>query len=169
MTHGRRTVLLVCFLAAVCGDALSAGKEPPIGKTAPDFHVTTFDGTKLSLADFKGQVLVVNFWATWCTPCKAELPMLDAYYKAQQQAGLKVLAVTTEDSLPPSQLKKLASVLTIPMVRQFRGDYGPIKAVPTNFVIDRAGVLRYAKAGAWTLDDLNDILVPLLREEAPAI
>jgi cytochrome c biogenesis protein CcmG, thiol:disulfide interchange protein DsbE len=131
--------------------------------------VTTFDGTKLSLADFKGQVLVVNFWATWCTPCKAELPMLDAYYKAQQNAGLKVLAVTTEDSLPPSQLKKLASVLTIPLVRLFRGDYGPIKAVPTNYVIDRAGVLRYAKAGSWTLDDLNDILVPLLREQAPAI
>jgi thiol-disulfide isomerase/thioredoxin len=43
-----------------------SAKEPPIGKAAPDFHVTTFDGTKLSLADFKGQVLVVNFWATWC-------------------------------------------------------------------------------------------------------
>jgi cytochrome c biogenesis protein CcmG/thiol:disulfide interchange protein DsbE len=94
--------------------------------------------------------------------------MLDAYYRVQQKAGLRVLAVTTEDSAPPSQLKKLASVLTIPMVRQFRGDYAPLKAVPTNYVIDRAGVLRYAKPGAWTLDNLNDILVPLLREEAPA-
>jgi len=169
MRHGRRTILVFCLLATLAGEVFAASKEPPIGKPAPDFHVTTFDGTKLSLADFKGQVLVVNFWATWCTPCKAELPMLDAYYKAQQKAGLKVLAVTTEDSLPPSQLKKLAAVLTIPMVRLFRGDYGPIKAVPTNYVIDRAGVLRYAKAGAWTLDDLNDILVPLLREEAPAI
>lgn len=156
-------------MAALSADVFAAAKEPAIGKPAPDFHVTTFDGTKLSLADFKGQVLVVNFWATWCAPCKAELPMLDAYYKAQQKAGLKVLAVTTEDSLPPSALKKVSAVLTIPMVRKFTGDYGPIKAVPTNYVIDRAGVLRYAKAGAWTLDDLNDILVPLLREEAPEI
>lgn len=166
MTQGCSSILLVCFLA-LAGEVLAAAKDPIVGKPAPDFHVTTFDGTKLSLAGFKGQVLVVNFWATWCAPCRAELPMLDAYYKAQQKAGLKVLAVTTEDSPPPSALKKVAAALTIPMVRKFTGDYGPLHALPTNSVIDRAGVLRYAKAAAWNLDDLNDILVSLLQEEAP--
>jgi cytochrome c biogenesis protein CcmG/thiol:disulfide interchange protein DsbE len=92
--------------------------------------------------------------------------LLDRYYRLQQPAGLRVLAVTTEDSAPLSQLKPLAAALTIPMVRRFKGDYGPLKGVPTNYVIDRAGILRYAKAGALTLDHLNATLVPLL--SAPA-
>ena len=141
--------------------------EPPIGKAAPDFRVTTYDGKKLTLADFKGQVLVVNFWATWCTPCKTELPMLDFFYRQREKAGLKVLAVTTEDSVPPSQLQKVAAALAIPMVRRFKGDYGVLKGVPTNYVIDRSGTLRYAKAAAWNIESMNEILIPLLNEPAP--
>jgi thiol-disulfide isomerase/thioredoxin len=135
-----------------------------VGKPAPDFKVITLDGKELTLADFKGQVLILNFWATWCGPCKRELPLLDAYYKAQQKFGLRVLAVTTQDSLPLSQLQPLAAVLTIPMVRRFRGPYSDPEAVPTNYVVDRQGVLRYAKAAAFSLDDLNSLLVPLLKE-----
>ncbi len=138
-----------------------------VGKPAPDFKVTTLDGKELSLSDFKGQVLVLNFWATWCGPCKRELPLLDAYYKAQQKFGLRVLAVTTQDSLPLSQLQPLAAALTIPMVRRFRGPYSDPEAVPTNYVVDRQGVLRYAKAAAFSLDDLNGLLVPLLQEPTP--
>jgi cytochrome c biogenesis protein CcmG, thiol:disulfide interchange protein DsbE len=164
MTHGPRYALLLGCFAALAAFHAATAKDALVGAPAPSFQVTTFDGKKLTLADFKGEVLVINFWATWCGPCKQELPMLDKYYRARQDVGLRVLAVTTEDSLPPSQLQNLASVLTIPMVRRFKGDYGPLKAVPTNYVIDRSGVLRYAKAAALTLDDMNDILVPLLSE-----
>lgn len=167
MTPGRQAVLLFAAIAMLASVSIAAGKEPEVGKPAPDFRVTTFDGKKIGLADFKGQVLVVNFWATWCTPCKKELPMLDFYYREREKAGLKVLAVTTEDSVPPSQLKKVAALLAIPMVRQFKGNYGPLKAVPTNYIIDRSGVLRYAKAAALNIDDMNEILIPLLNEEAP--
>jgi peroxiredoxin len=142
-------------------------KRLVVGKPAPDFKVTTLDGKQLTLADFKGQVLVLNFWATWCGPCRQELPLLDGYYKAQQKFGLRVLAVTTEDSLPLDRLKPLAAVLTIPMVRRFRGPYSDPEAVPTNYVIDRTGTLRYAKAASFSLDDLNGLLVPLLKEPAP--
>jgi cytochrome c biogenesis protein CcmG/thiol:disulfide interchange protein DsbE len=159
-------LLLGCF-AALAALHAAAAKDALVGAPAPNFQVTTYDGKKLTLADFKGQVLVINFWATWCGPCKQELPMLDKCYRSRQDVGLRVLAVTTEDSLPPSQLQKLASVLSIPMVRRFKGDYGPLKAVPTNYVIDRSGVLRYAKAAALTLDDMNEILVPLLRGADP--
>jgi peroxiredoxin len=159
------------FLIVVCsgllsGVAFGARGLPVVGQSAPDFEVTTLDGKTLRLADFKGQVVVLNFWATWCEPCKKELPMLNVYYRMRQSAGLRVLAVTTEDSAPLSQLKPLAAALAIPMVRYFKGDYGPLKGVPTNYVIDRNGVLRYAQAGALTLEDLNTVLVPLLSEPA---
>jgi hypothetical protein len=95
------------------------------------------------------------------------LPLLEGYFRAQQHAGLKVLAVTTEDSLTPYQLKPLQKVLTLPMVKRFSGNYGQIKYLPTNFVIDRAGVLRYAQSGAFSLESLNAILVPLLNEMPP--
>jgi thiol-disulfide isomerase/thioredoxin len=129
---------------------------------APDFHVTTFDGTMLSLSDFKGQVLILNFWATWCEPCRTELPLLNSYYRLRKEAGLRVLAVTTEDSLPLSDLKPLAAHVAFPMARRFKGGYGSPKLIPTNYIIDRDGILRYARAGAFTLDDLNTILIPLL-------
>jgi thiol-disulfide isomerase/thioredoxin len=140
-------------------------KAPVVGQPAPDFAVTTFDGAKLSLADFKDQVLVINFWATWCAPCKKELPILDAYFAIQQTHGLRVVAVTTEDSAPLQSLKPLAAKVRFPMARSMRGPYRVMTGVPTNYVIDRRGILRYARAGAFDLDALNDILVPLLREQ----
>jgi cytochrome c biogenesis protein CcmG/thiol:disulfide interchange protein DsbE len=147
--------------------ALAAKLE--VGKPAPNFQVTTFDGQKLSLSDLKGQVVVVNIWATWCGPCKIELPLLNAYYRNQKDNGLRVIAVTTEDSVPNSYLVPLSKLLTIPLARNFRGsgDYGRVKAVPTNYVIDRAGVLRYAEAGAFTEAGLNKVIGPLLEEEPP--
>ena len=141
--------------------------RPQVGQPAPDFKVALLDGRQLTLADFRGQVLVINYWATWCGPCRNELPLLDAYYKVQGQYGLRVLFVTTDDSAPISALKPLAKVMSAPLVRRFQGPYGILGAVPTNYVIDRKGVLRYAKAGAFDVDALNDILVPLLNEPAP--
>jgi thiol-disulfide isomerase/thioredoxin len=154
---------LIALIAALPARAGS----PVVGEPAPGFRVTTLDGTRLTLADFQGQVLILNFWATWCAPCKRELPLLDGYYKAQSRFGLRVLAVTTEDSLPVSRLEPLAAALGFPMVRYFTGPYKTLGGVPTNYIVDRAGILRYAKAGAFTLDDLNRILVPLLSEPAP--
>src|ERR1700692_2082429 len=104
----------------VRGAAPAIGKDPIIDKAAPDFKATSFDGKKLSLADYKGQVLILNFWATWCAPCKQELPLLDKYFRIDEKAGLRVLAVTTEDSVPLSQLKPLSQKLSITMARQFR-------------------------------------------------
>jgi thiol-disulfide isomerase/thioredoxin len=161
--------LLAAAAACWVWGVSASAKDPVVDKAAPDFKATSFDGRKLSLADYKGQVLILNFWATWCAPCKKELPLLDSYYRIDQKAGLRVLAVTTEDSAPMYKLKPLSEKVAITMARQFRGDYGPMKAVPTNYIIDRAGVLRYAKAGALTLDELNTLLVPLLQEPEPEL
>ena len=147
---------------------LGASGSIKVGAIAPSFELTLIDGTKVSSADLRGQVVVINFWATWCGPCKTELPLLDRYYQLQKIHGLRVFAITTEDSLQPFQLKKLFAALHIQPARKIKGGYAALGALPTNYVIDRAGRIRYAKTGAFDLDDLNRELVPLLAEPAPA-
>jgi cytochrome c biogenesis protein CcmG/thiol:disulfide interchange protein DsbE len=142
-----------------------------VGQPVPNAELVLVDGTRVHLADLRGQVVVLNYWATWCVPCRAELPLLNSYFVAASKRGwaLKIFAVATEDSVPKYQLTKLFSVLSISPTDRIRGGpFGDVAALPTNYVIDKSGTLRYAKAGAFELDDLNSILVPLMNEPAPA-
>lgn len=145
----------------------AAAKTLKVGDTAPDFELTMIDGGKVHLSDLRGQVVVLNFWATWCVPCRTELPLLDTYYRIQAPHGLKVFAIATEDSLPPGRLKPLFAKMAIPSARRIKGPYAVMGGLPTNYVIDRNGVVRYAKAGAFNLDELNATLVPLLDQAMP--
>jgi thiol-disulfide isomerase/thioredoxin len=160
------TALIVCGLTAL-NAAWADGLV--INGPAPEFTARTFDGRDVSLADYKGQVLIINFWATWCGPCKTELPLLDGYYRAadEKKYGLKILAITTEDSLPIDDLRPLARRVSFDMARHYHGPYGTLKAVPTNYIIDRNGILRYAKAAAFDLGTLNEVLIPLLQQPMP--
>lgn len=165
--RGFRFFCLMLLPLALSGAAI--GKKPVVGEIAPEAQLTLVDGTKLDLGAMRGDVVVLNFWATWCVPCRTELPILDTYYQLQKRHGLRVYAVTTEDSVPLYKLKPLFARLKIGSARRIKGPYGPIDGgVPTNYIIDRSGKLRYAKAGALTLEILNEELVPLLREDAPA-
>jgi thiol-disulfide isomerase/thioredoxin len=160
--------LLIALCAVACFAAPSSAKSPKVGEPAPPLELTLFDGSKVSLADLRGQVVVINFWATWCAPCREELPTLDAYHRILGKHGLRIFAIATEDSVPTDKLRALFGKLTIDPVRRVKGPYRIMKAVPTNYVIDRAGIVRYGAAAAFDLDDLNRILVPLLNEKAPS-
>jgi len=164
-------IAIAAGLLATSASATTVSAPPPsklIGKPAPEFELTLLDGDKVKLSDLRGQVVVLNFWATWCVPCRAELPLLDAYYRRTKQHGLRVFAVTTENSVPLFKMKPLFAALAITPIRRIKGRYDLIgSAVPTNYIIDRAGVVRYAKAAALDLDDLNRELVPLLKEPPP--
>ncbi|WP_425229863.1 TlpA family protein disulfide reductase [Sphingomonas sp.] len=158
---GAATALLLWMMPATA-------REPRPGEMAPPFELTLVDGTKLRSDTLSGQVIVLNYWATWCGPCRRELPTLDAYYEAQRSHGLRVFAVATEDSLPVGQLRQLFGAMRLTPVRRINGPFHPINdAMPTNFVIGRDGRVRYAQAGAFDLGTLNTVLVPLLREQAP--
>jgi peroxiredoxin len=161
----RRVALTVAALVT----ATMAHAVAKVGRPAPRFTLTTFAGDKVALADLRGQVVLLNHWATWCGPCRAELPAMDAYYRRHRGEGLRMFAVTGEDSVPRRLLQPLAAVLAIPLSNRFQGNaYGPIGGmVPSSYVIDRAGVVRYAKSGAFDAESLDAILRPLLAEPAP--
>lgn len=155
------------FLSLIVGGESAA--RAVVGQPAPHFSGTTFEGESISLDELRGNVVIVNFWATWCAPCLVELPLLDGYLRAREKNGLRVIAVTMDaNRLRQGIVEKLQSMTTLPLLKQFRGDYAPInRAIPTNFIIDRAGVVRYARAAALDLDSLNELLVPLLNEPPP--
>jgi cytochrome c biogenesis protein CcmG/thiol:disulfide interchange protein DsbE len=156
--------LIACTVLIATSAATAAVK---IGDQAPPYELTLIDGTKVRSTDLHGHVVVLNFWATWCAPCKAELPLLDNYYRLRKDRGLRVFAVATEDSLPAYKLKPLFAAMAIPSARRIKGPFRDMGALPTNYIIDRVGIVRYAKAGAFDLNDLNSLLVPLLKEPAP--
>ncbi|MDB5677726.1 MAG: thiol:disulfide interchange protein [Sphingomonas bacterium] len=163
--------LLLAAGLALAGSATPAnagGGKVKVGEMAPDFTLKLTDKTKITRDELRGQVVVLNFWATWCGPCRTELPLLDAYYQTQQKAGLRVFAVATEDSVPAYQMKKLFAAMHITPALGIKGPYDVMDGVPTNIVIGRDGRIRYAKANAFDLDQLNALLVPLLREPVPA-
>jgi peroxiredoxin len=160
----RRAALALLLIGASAAPAVAA---PKVGDLAPDTQLTLVDGSHVRLSDLRGQVVVLNFWATWCVPCRQELPMLDAYYRRRHDAGLRVFAITTEGSLPLYQLRRLFAAMAIPSVRSVHGPFRMMEGLPTNFVIDRAGRVRYAASGAFDVQSLNAVVIPLLNEPAP--
>ena len=159
----------VAALAGAVAWALAGSVQawPKVGQPAPDFTVTTFGGHTIKLADLKGDVVILNFWATWCGPCRRELPFLEGAFRTYSKNGLQVLAVATEDSVPDAQLRPLSAKMTIPFVKRLKGPYSRLEAVPTNYIIDRSGKLVYAKPGAINIDSFNAIVFPLLKAPVP--
>ena len=163
-------VRLAAALALLATSTMAEAKRFKVGEPVPDFDLVLLDGTHIHPSDLRGQVVVINFWATWCVPCRAELPLLDGYYRVAQAKGLplRIFAVTTQDSVPISQLKPLFAVLHVPAAKRVKGGaLSDVDAVPTNYVIDKSGILRYAKAGSFSLEGLNEVLVPLVSEPDP--
>jgi thiol-disulfide isomerase/thioredoxin len=164
--------LRVAATIALALAASSAGASSlKVGQPVPDAQLVLANGKRVHLSELRGQVVVLNYWVTWCVPCRTELPLLNAYYVAASERGwpLKMFAVATEDSVPKYQMHHLFSVLSISPTDRIKGPFGDVDALPTNYVIDKAGVLRYAQSGAFDLDDLNQLLVPLINEPAPAL
>jgi cytochrome c biogenesis protein CcmG/thiol:disulfide interchange protein DsbE len=153
--------------ALVVAGPAAAGGDAKVGQPAPKFSLTTYSKQKIKLEDLKGKVVVINWWATWCGPCKAEMPMMSTFHRQHKDEGFEIFGVTTEDSVPPYMLKRVSEVLSYPLVLRFSGNAYPImNGVPTSYVIDRHGVVRYAKAGSFSQQEFDNVILPLLREPA---
>ncbi len=152
----------VAFAAAATIDARSSSSL--VGKPAPPFVLKMFDKSERKLADYAGKVVVINYWATWCAPCKAEMPMMSGYHRKHRWRGFEIIGVITKDSVAPSKLAKLAAALSYPLATNLKGKYGILDGVPTNYVIDRKGIVRYAKAGSFEDAEFVALIEPLLTE-----
>ncbi len=138
-----------------------------LNKPAPDLTLTDLEGRAVSLADYRGQVVLVNNWATWCPPCRAEMPILEAYYQTHQAKGFVVLAIEAGD--PKEEV--LAFVrqvgLSFPVLLDPEGRslaaFGNM-ALPNSYVVDRQGNLRLAWTGPVDQRSLETYLTPLLEE-----
>jgi len=139
-------ILPLCFffLIAACGQGQRA-QVAAVGKPAPDFTLVDLQGKKWTLAELKGQVVFLNFWATWCPPCVEEMPSMQKLYTMLPKDTFKMLAVLNNDD--PSIAKKFSEKfgITIPILDDQKNLIGPtygLTGVPETFIIDKQGIVR---------------------------
>ena len=135
------------------GGADASGAEGPIpalqGKVAPAFTLVDLDGKKVSLADYKGKPVLVNFWATWCAPCKLEMPWFEEFHK--KYADLVILGVAADDAPKPAIVataKKLGVTYPVLLVdEKVTAAYGGVEYLPESFYVGRDGKVMIETAG----------------------
>ena len=143
---------------------LTAAPAPVVGAPAPDFSAADPDGASTALSDLRGKTVILNFWATWCDPCREELPLLDRIAGAYGNT-LAVLAVETGE--PADQVRAFAGLLALEELRVLTdpagriGDLYLVRGLPTTFFIDPAGVIRRIKIGTLDSGELESILSTL--------
>ena len=143
-------ILAIAVLATASSGAAAA--LPSVGKAAPDFAAKSDSGRNVRLSELRGQVVLVNFWASWCSPCRQELPLLSKLYTQYRGAGFTLLGVNVDDNRKDaeSMLKRLG--LKFPTL--FDGSknvaklYG-VDTMPATLVIDRDGRVRYVHRGYY--------------------
>ena len=139
--------------------ALPPESIPLRGHPAPEFSLQTLDGEALSLSELRGQAIVLNFWATWCPPCRAEMPELQAAYQAYRSGGLVVLGVNQAEEAPVVRAYLEELGLTFPVVLDANYEAASLYAVnslPTTFFIDRDGIIRGMVVGQMNAALLNE-------------
>lgn len=158
---GLMIILVIGLVVDWGGDSGSAKVGAEVGLTAPDFTLEDLNGNSISLSDYRGQAVLLNFWATWCGPCREEMPDLQAVY--QQYAGkLKVLAVNltnTQRSVDEVSKFLADNGYKMPVILDRKGEVATtylVRGIPTSFFIDSKGVIRGIVPGSMTKEMMED-------------
>jgi cytochrome c biogenesis protein CcmG, thiol:disulfide interchange protein DsbE len=134
---------------------------------APDFTLSSLDGTKVVLSDLKGQVLLINVWATWCPPCRSEMPTIQAAYEQYHDQGFTVLAVNLQEDPSVVATFMREHLLTFPALLDADGQVSrgyEAVSLPSSFFVDRRGVIRAVYHGPMPRSIIAGTVEQLLRE-----
>ena len=153
-----------CSLVSIArADALE------VGQAAPPLVLHALDGQSIATRDLMGQVVFVTFWATWCEPCREELPLFSAYAVRHGSDGLRVLGFSLDGPEALPKVRDVAAGLSFPvglLGSAYAGAYGRIWRLPVSFVIDRTGRLAHNgwndEQQPWTKEKLQRVVDPLL-------
>ena len=164
-----RSVLLAASLATGWGSASPADAPALIGRDAPDFVLKAIDGSNLRLSEFRGQVVLVNFWARWANDSRREMPALNRINTTYERAGLVVLGVSIDEDLHRAQQFADSMKVSYPVMFDTGSDVGrdyELGKLPMTILVDRSGVVRYSHIGYKRGDDRMylDHIRELLRE-----
>ena len=162
----RLALLFIPLLALVAASTLRA--EPVPSAPAPAWTLKDVEGKAVSMAQFKGKVVVVDFWATWCPPCRAEIP---GYIKLQEKYGKDGLVIVgiSLDQKGPAVVKKFIADQKVNYTMVMADEevvaaFGGMEAIPTTFLIDRAGNIRDRKVGAVSAEEYEKTVLAVLKK-----
>lgn len=162
-------IVVIIALKLFSLEANSLPSSPLIGKKAPDFTLPTIDGTEVRLSQFQGQPVLINFWASWCVPCREEMPELVRSYEAHKSEGLMILGLnlTYSDTLPDVQEFVNEFDMTFPVLLDKDGQVAeksyPLPGVPTSIFINRDGTIARVQAGLMSGKQIDKFVVEILR------
>jgi peroxiredoxin len=165
-----RSLLLSAVLSASCLVAASRAAAPTlVGKAAPDFVLKSMDGRNLRMSEFRGQVVMVNFWARWAGDTRQEMPALDRINTTYSRAGLVVLGISVDEDLARAREFAGAMKVSYAILFDTGSDIGRdylLQKMPLTILVDRAGVVRYSNVGFKRGDERAylDHIRELLRE-----
>jgi thiol-disulfide isomerase/thioredoxin len=130
------------------------------GKAAPAFTLTTLDGKKVSLSDYKGRPVLVNFWATWCGPCKVEMPWFEEFRKQYASQGFEILGLADDVDAGKDAIAKVATKagVTYPILLtdgKVQTAYGGLDVLPMSFYVDKTGTIVVQTAGLGSKEDIE--------------
>jgi peroxiredoxin len=144
-----RIAALAAVLAVALALALPAWAEAA-DVQAPGFTLRSQDGKLVSLAQFKGDVVMINFWASWCGPCRQEMPLLDSIYKQYKDMGFTLLGVNVEPRAGSANAWLRKTPVSYPILYDPKSEVSQlyqVQAMPTTVIIDRKGIVRFMHSG----------------------
>lgn len=167
MTFFRRSIAAL-GAAAVLAAAVPAASAPVVGRPAPPLVARALDGSSLDLAALRGRVVVVNLWATWCPPCREEMPALDAFYRQYAARGVTVIGLSADRPRDLSDVRRVMSAFSYPaalLANASVNGFGAPSGLPITIVVGPDGIVRTVvdgDSGLLTQTRLAALVDPLL-------